>query len=143
MNEIEKAYLAGLFDGEGTVSIIHLSRRLRSGGLIYCLSLANTDESILYWMQSIVGFGKVETTHMKRSPAQKPTYRWVVTKTGDILTFLMAIRAYTRIKASAIGIAISILENRIALRNINKRHPITEFDFQKVKELSLVNKRGV
>lgn len=69
----ERAYLAGLIDGEGTI----YSSRLRSG-LVRTLSIYNTDEEVILWVHQVIGQGSV-SKQAKRTPSgkrTKPLYSW-------------------------------------------------------------------
>lgn len=55
MLETEKAYIAGLLDGEGTISF---KEKWVSN---FRVSIANTDVPLLEWVQSVVGFGRIST----------------------------------------------------------------------------------
>ncbi len=54
MKDTEIAYLAGLIDGDGTISI-HLDR----GGHKPVVSISNTNREVLEWCKNLVGKGSI------------------------------------------------------------------------------------
>ena len=82
MKEIDKAYIAGLFDGEGSVS--YYQRKEKRKGkkkaynywMIRC-ELSMTDQHVMEWMHKTLGFG----TLTRRLPTKswlgkKIQWRW-------------------------------------------------------------------
>jgi hypothetical protein len=63
------AYIAGLIDGEGTIT---LARRHRSDKRQLVVSIANTDHGLLRFVLEAVGAGKITR---KRSPCYAPCIR--------------------------------------------------------------------
>ena len=75
-SETEKAYVAGLMDGEGTVHIV-LQRnksRNRPEYLFAETYISNTDVSLLRWVQAKFG-GKVRLSRANKGRNWKPLYR--------------------------------------------------------------------
>ena len=56
LTEIEKAYLAGFIDGEGSIGIQQDSHA-RYGRI--CLRISNTNEMIIRYIRDLIGFGAV------------------------------------------------------------------------------------
>jgi hypothetical protein len=56
LNQVDAAYIAGLIDGEGTVT---LSRRHRSENRQLVVSISNTDHPLLEYVLDSVGAGKI------------------------------------------------------------------------------------
>lgn len=75
LKETEKAYLAGVIDGEGTVSIVKLIRR-GYGNVYYVASVevSNTNLKLLNWVSDRVGGAKVPDRR-KKVNGQKIVYR--------------------------------------------------------------------
>ena len=79
MNENDKAYIAGLFDGEGSVEY---TRRLekRTKGRKYkiwriTLEMSMTDESVIRWVHEVLGVGTVSIRVKNKSPSSKPHWK--------------------------------------------------------------------
>ena len=103
MKEIDKAYIAGLFDGEGSVS--YYQRKEKRKGkkkaynywMIRC-ELSMTDQYVVEWMHKTLGFG----TLTKRLPTKswkgkKTQWRW---RCGyrDALTFAKLLWPHVQVK---------------------------------------------
>jgi hypothetical protein len=79
--QTERAYLAGLIEGEGTIYV----RRQRSGDREYLyptVRIAMTDKDVLDNVAEMVGHGNVvgpyENTKYKDGVVTKPIYQWAV-----------------------------------------------------------------
>jgi hypothetical protein len=75
MKETEKAYLAGLIDGEGTVSIVRL--RHRGPGFehyVASVEISNTNVKMIDWVMERLG-GSVVVDARKKVSGQKQVYR--------------------------------------------------------------------
>ncbi len=75
MTETEKAYLAGIIDGEGSLAIRRSVNPRAAHGYTFApiLSINNTDRALIYWCQAVLGLGYVVCKH----PAKlhhKPVY---------------------------------------------------------------------
>ena|SRR5579859_7534847 len=95
MNEIDIAYLAGLFDGEGSVSFSFqkaTKNGKRYGHLI--ARVAQKDRTILDWLSGQLGYGTVH--HSSHGVFQYYVVRASARK------FLGLIRPYVKIKGSVI-----------------------------------------
>tara|TARA_A100001515_G_scaffold101615_2_gene82291 strand:+ start:836 stop:1264 length:429 start_codon:yes stop_codon:yes gene_type:complete len=73
------AYLAGLFDGEGSVSYKQYMRKRKHGKKAYPtwqirLEIAMTDESIIRWVTEFVGVGTYGPRKVR--PGRKKQWRW-------------------------------------------------------------------
>ena len=78
----DAAYIAGLFDGEGTVDFAR--RKEKKRGKTYtvqriALRIEMTDESVLNWVHEILGVGTIRKRN--RSPSRKPHWKdaWIYT----------------------------------------------------------------
>jgi len=90
-------YLAGLFDGEGSVHAgIHVSA---SGhfSLGMRLSITNTNPTVLYWLQNEVG-GNVHVQEAGKDGRKMHVYRWVIGG-KDSEKFARKILPYCRMKS--------------------------------------------
>ena len=103
---LELSYIAGLFDGEGHVSIV----KENAGGIrkspVHRLEAAitNGNYSVLSFVKQI--FGGDVRVHDKNNPARKHIiYRWRIacTKAG---VFLGGILPYLHIKGTQVGVAL-------------------------------------
>lgn len=100
------AYLAGLFDGEGSIVITLVkpgkSNRLKTPSHRLDIGITNTNKDILDWLIETLGGclckGKV-------CSGDKPCWMWRIS-CQEAKTFLMAIRPFMRIKHLQADLAI-------------------------------------
>jgi hypothetical protein len=100
MKNTEWAYFAGLFDGEGSVTVSHFKRKTNSrSGKVgadvfnYSLRIANNDPAPLIELEKKFG-GKVRLHSAKRE-----SFVWIATS-DDAVKFASGILPYCRIKGS-------------------------------------------
>lgn len=124
----EAAYLAGLFDGEGSVGI---TRRLRpkkgqatpSYGII--LSITNTHEGVLRWVCETTGLGAVYC-HFLSDGIRKDSFRWQANGKWHVGRFLEQMLPFLIIKKARVALLLSSMNSL----------PLVE------KEFLSMNKRG-
>ena len=92
MNQVEKAYLAGIVDGEGTVT---LSRHHKNETPAPCVSVANNDLRLLKWIKNRVG--GVIVTKKKYKIHHNDSYAWSI-RQDRAIRFLKEIKQYLIIK---------------------------------------------
>lgn len=86
MTPEETAWLAGLYEGEGTV-VWNPPRKYDNGnrkGASMHLGIGMKDEDIIRRLPEIVGYGKVSVTNQY----QTPLFHWRVTRASEILLVL-------------------------------------------------------
>ena len=81
--DTDKAYIAGLFDGEGCVSYKQYMRKRTNNKKAYPtwqirLEIAMTDKSVLVWLNEILGVGTVGEKRYKTNYTKgwKKQWRW-------------------------------------------------------------------
>lgn len=79
MADAEWAWAAGLFEGEGCISIV--GRRVQ-------LSLNMTDEDVVRRLHCVVGVGAVYGPLQPRMAHYKPQWRWTVSSRADVALVL-------------------------------------------------------
>ena len=79
--DTDKAYIAGLFDGEGSIYYKRLkqTRHNRPGKPVHNvwsirMEIAMTDYSVLVWLHEVLGVGKLNPRKVK--PGRKKQWRW-------------------------------------------------------------------
>ena len=103
MNENDTAYIAGLFDGEGSVS--YYQRKEKRKGkkkaynywMIRC-ELSMTDQYVVEWMHKTLGFGTLTKRLSTKSwKGKKTQWRW---RCGyrDALTFAKLLWPHVQVK---------------------------------------------
>ena len=81
--ETDRAYIAGLFDGEGCVSYKQYNRKRAHNKKAYPtwqirLEIAMTDKSVLVWLNEVLGVGTVGEKRYKTKYTEgwKKQWRW-------------------------------------------------------------------
>ncbi len=87
--QAEAAYLAGLVDGEGTITLAHIHK---GANRQLSVSITNTERQLLDWVKNVVGAGRIT---MKRPYSHKhmPGYTYAVANT-QALDLLRQIAPY-------------------------------------------------
>ncbi len=112
---VDAAYMAGLIDGEGTVT---LSRRHRHDQRQLVVSIANTERRLLEWTLDTVGAGKITGKRIS-SPLHSPSFTYSIAN-RQALQLLEQIALYLRsYKATRTQL---ILQNYINLTPRNGRY---------------------
>jgi hypothetical protein len=99
------AYLAGFFDGEGSVTINHMKRDGgKSDAYTLHVVIGNTDPTVLVWAQSM--FGGYLMPRQPRKKQHAPSVQWLIANQWA-LRFLETIRPYVRMKGGPVDVAIN------------------------------------
>ena len=89
--QTDAAYIAGINDGEGTLS---LSRKHQSDNRQFLISISNTDLSLLNYVINVVGAGKITN---KKTYQEKHTRSYTYTITNrQALDLLIQINPYLK-----------------------------------------------
>jgi hypothetical protein len=111
MTPEETAWLAGIFDGEGHISInVAISQRSRGPKI----QVTNTCRAIVDRVQSLTGVGFV-TTRYHEDAKHKPTHDWHTTGL-NAARILVQIRPWLLEKAAAANVVIGTLEEKLRMR---------------------------
>jgi hypothetical protein len=106
----ERAYLAGIVDGEGTVGFRHPTRERNPRPF---LAVWNTNLTLMRWLESLGGPG----IYARKSPiARKTCYGWSLSGARDLYIVLTAIRPYLRIKRDNADAVLAHLHARYGKR---------------------------
>jgi len=121
LTETEKAYIAGLFDGEGTIDYARRWEKRKNKKKIYkfwrvSCTVGMTDKSVIEWLHETLGFG---TVRPKKVPeGMKPQWRWRCTF-RDSLQLAKLLWPYTQIKLHKFE---QILDHYADMDPTKKRH---------------------
>ena len=79
VRESDIIYIAGLFDGEGSIQYKQYMRKRKHNPKAYPtwsirIEIAMTDQSVLIWLNEILGVGTVNPRKVK--PGKKKQWRW-------------------------------------------------------------------
>lgn len=126
MNDLEKSYVAGFTDGEGSILMQKAKRNCSRGWvLVPIFSITNTNKDVLKYINELLGCGSV--TISKRNYPNKILYHLQVMRKKDMLRVLKEIEPFMRVKKRQAQLTIRFIESRsekIPLDNPMKRIPI-------------------
>jgi hypothetical protein len=111
----ELAYTAGLFDGEGSISLVRQKNNRSHSPQV---SVASTDYEVLHWLQE--RFGGSIVTKQPRHANHSVSYDWRLTD-RRALNFLKLIRPYLVIERKIRRVDL-LLNNYIACTPRNGRY---------------------
>lgn len=101
MTDIEAAYIAGLFDGEGSVSVVQYRATKNDGKYRRAqLRITNTHRGVLEYVAGVTGVGGVHLTHKPRNANWKPCFQYIV-HGRPVLRLLSALMPYLIVKKAA------------------------------------------
>jgi hypothetical protein len=99
LSEIERAYLAGIFDGEGTISI----KEYGSGGrAVAYLTIVTTDFKLNKWL--IDKIGEYSSSSRTDHETYRQVYNWHSERPAHVLAILLSIAPFSIIKKEHIQI---------------------------------------
>ncbi|MDP2730270.1 MAG: LAGLIDADG family homing endonuclease [Dehalococcoidales bacterium] len=106
MKKTDFAYVAGIIDGEGSISIYRMLSRSSKRRMRYSLlvTVTNTNEWLIQWLK--MSFGGSICKVIPRQTNWKPQYRWSLS-TRQAADFLKLIKPYLHLKRPEAEIAIA------------------------------------
>lgn len=122
---MDKKYLAGLFDGEGSISV---RQRKNRNDLTFEIKIYNSSKEILNLKKEMEDEGLI--WHISESKAKKPVYCISLTKMEDISKFISFIIPFLRIKKEQ-------ADTMLRLINLRLKSPKSEYNKEEIK---LINK---
>ena len=109
ISETDAAYIAGLFDGEGSIQYKQYDRQRKNNKKPYPtwsirMEIAMTDKSVLLWMHSLLGCGTVNEKRYKTpyTVGWKKQWRWRC-QSRDAYYVCLLIQPYAHIKIEPIN----------------------------------------
>lgn len=115
MNKEQLAYLAGLIDGEGCLTLtvrLRTAKGQKTGQPTIYISITNTHEGVLKWVEETTGIGGIYQ-HNKGGQWGKnsrPSFRWQMSGIWNPVQFITAIRPYLIIKAERADFLLEHIE---------------------------------
>jgi len=100
------AYLAGLFDGEGNITITQSHPTTSPGSFILRVTLVNTNRAVLEWARELLGGAIYAKTPKADQCGKLACFRWL-TERDRAAVVLAALLPYLRIKRDEATIAIN------------------------------------
>lgn len=124
LSEIDKSYIAGIIDGEGSILLKPNSNGYRSP----TVSITSSDPELIRWIHSSIGCGTIAL-----KPARKITHRdnyHIAIASNNAISLLNEILPYLKIERK-IKRAKHIVEN---YKNVTPRNGFYTSESRKIKE---------
>ena len=137
IKEVDLAYYAGLFDGEGCIQIVKTKTKHRVQFQLWC-SVGMTNYWILADLQSAFKGAIIGQTKYGN---RRASWIWRVVA-RQALTFLMEVLPYLKVKKSEAELAIKFQRRRMWSNQYKDNHDTVLDEAEKVL-MSHFNKRGI
>jgi hypothetical protein len=111
VKDVEWAYIAGFFDGEGSVGVYHRTAGGNAKGAIYYTTMVQISQkrrAVLDWMVERTGLGTVMQYKDRRT---HDMHKWYVQGNSSCLTFLRFIAPYVIEKKDQVELAVHFCRN--------------------------------
>ena len=144
LTETEKAYMAGLLDGEGCVGINKEKSRASAYPFTFAIRviITNTDYNVICWLKEKTGIGCAYECKKGFKENWKFVHRWQIVS-NEAREFLQIIYPYARIKKEIIDLVLGLERPEKKGKRYGKR---TEKEYENQKETfnkaKEKNKRG-
>lgn len=94
MEKWEAAYIAGIIDGEGSITLTKMHQRENRRP---CISISSTDKELLIYIQEIVGGGTINNKKNYNPDKHKDSYTLYFKKKKDVYSILEKIYPFLRV----------------------------------------------
>lgn len=116
------AYLAGFFDGEGTIGVLRIPKKSGAVGFTLRCGVTQTSLPVLEKYRGIFG-GRISKKGDRRpNPNWAPAWVWIISG-GAAVRFLETIQPYIILKASQIPIALRFFKEFHPLVRARQKRP--------------------
>ena len=132
LNDLEKAYLAGIIDGEGTVALAHAANRYTLRPLV---NVSNCDMRLMAWLKARIQFGNVVSRGKPRKSNWKKGYIFMIEYAWKCKVVLELILPYLILKRRQAELLLEYCSS-------HEKGKYTERDLVIFLELKALNKRG-
>lgn len=114
MKDIEKAYLAGIIDGEGSIMLIRFKTNQHPAP---CVSIASNSKELLNWIIQVTGVGKVKSKKNYNAYKHANSFTYEV-KYNNAIELLQSISPYLRIPSKQLRAKLIINDyKKLTIRN--------------------------
>jgi hypothetical protein len=103
LTETQKAYLAGLIDGEGCITIIG-----HNGSGAASVIINMTAKDLIYYWHGVTGLGSIYENKHENKPNWRPTYQWQI-RSRQACDFLKEIYDYLILKKDQADIVFEFM----------------------------------
>jgi hypothetical protein len=145
LTEVEKAWLAGFWDGEGSITIFtHVEKNGREK-ICPTILVTNTNETVIAHIVSLLdrlGTSFLVQKQNRRSEKHKDAYHVTTRNFGYIKVTLEAILPYLVCKKPQAILVLRYVTKKLQQREVNGKPRYDDEDFEIQQECQAMNKRG-
>ncbi len=125
------AFVAGIIDGEGCISI----HRNKGRGQFYVrISVGMAHENTIKLLQETFG-GKIGRNERSKYPNAQQIYRWQLSAQAEVRNFLNLVSPYIRVKTRQLHLAIAWLDD-VKKRDCRKKpEKLTDTEIQRREDM--------
>jgi len=139
------AYIAGLFDGEGHITLYRSNSetwKRRFPRYEIQIGVTNNDRNVIYWLKKLYG-GSIRE-RFRDHPRWKTCYNWKLSS-NQATDFLKKIRKYLRIKGERADIVIEFQERRKRKKNRFAQMTLKDYTYSEAcwEAMGKLNSKGV
>ena len=145
---LHSAYVAGLFDGEGTVALSYAKRRSWASdptktiyGFKFQIALSNTDLNILEQLKTQFQGTIANSNAKKAKPWHKTVWSWHLQSSKTQFHFLEVVSPYISIKRPQVELAFAYIETVVG-RGQRISQPQWDERLRIHNDLRALNRRG-
>lgn len=145
MTEVDLAYLAGLFDGEGCLGVTLQGRKRRRDGqrtitVGVIFTIANTHRGVLEWCRTTIGHGcVVQVKNTPANPRNLPAFRYNLDQAHVLRGLLPILRPYLKVKWPQADAMLRYLCSR---EDASKGAAFTETEVDAIFDCRLTNQKS-
>lgn len=122
-SELDRAWVAGFFDGEGCIFVARSRHKGMKHGVHYRVSasISLTHLPTLERLQSLFGGNIHRNNWLSKVPGRKSIWQWVLSGAGTVQTFLRSIRPFSVTKLEEVELGIEACQNWDTGRNLGRQ----------------------
>lgn len=143
---LEKAYVAGLVDGEGSISLTSYLHRIGREHWVLKVGISNRYLPVLEQLRTQYE-GNIHRSGSSRAPNRQPCYEWILTGRDRQIRFLLDVQPFARIKQEQVKLALSYLRTIGSGSSLGRGKHLTTTQEEKraalQEAMGILNKRGV
>jgi hypothetical protein len=142
LKPVDRAYLAGIVDGEGSIMLIHVKpkpgvRKWENWNLV--ISISNTDKRLIDYLVKNFPEGHVFT--VEGTGNNRTHYQWKVSS-KKALRLLRNVYPYLKLKQKQADVALAMIKTHKLVGRAG--HPLETVEYRRylVQEMAALNRRG-
>jgi len=143
LSESEKGYIAGLIDGEGTITLE--KRKFASDIKVHpAVYISNTSLELLTHIREVLGVGTIRRGHRRKSRStgseRKQDYKLGIHKIREVEGLLKTIKPYLVLKKRQAEVVLEFIQR--LLSKTERNYKLSKDELALLAKIRMLNKRG-